>query len=157
MLILNFCSRWNKLRIKTPKNEQVEDSQSLKKELDETQILIAEDEGELLSLFDTYVSSLGINVDLASSGENAIDCFLDNIKNNRHYDAIVLDTHLSNPSGLDVAKRIRTEKPDQKIVLVTTSPKEYLPSECLETAGIKDSDILTIPFKMSQLGAILKN
>jgi DNA-binding response OmpR family regulator len=98
-----------------------------------------------------------MNTEIANSGEKAMDCFFGSMKKNRPYDAIILDTHLSNPSGLDVAKRIRREKPDQKLVIVTTSPKEYLPSECLETARIKDKDILTMPFRISKLGLVLKN
>lgn len=94
---------------------------------------------------------------MASSGEKALDCFFASMKNNRPYDTIILDTHLSNPSGLDVAKRIRREKPDQKLVLVTTSPKEYLPSACLEIAGINERDVLIMPFRMSKLGTVLKN
>jgi len=75
-----------------------------------------------------------MNTEIANSGEKAMDCFFGSMKKNRPYDAIILDTHLSNPSGLDVAKRIRREKPDQKLVIVTTSPREYLSSECLKTA-----------------------
>jgi CheY-like chemotaxis protein len=64
---------------------------------------------------------------------------------------------LSNPSGLDVAKRIRSENPDQKIVLVTTTPKKYLSEECLRTAAIKEKDILTMPFKLANLAMVLRN
>ena len=103
------------------------------------------------------MSSLGINAEIVSSGEKALDSFYVSIKKDRPYDTIIVDTHLSNPSGLDVAKRIRREKPDQKLVIVTTSPKEYLPSECLKTAGIKDRDILTMPFRMCNLETVLKN
>ena len=157
MLTLIFYSRWNILSAKTPQNKQIENSQSLEKELDKKEILIAEAEDELHWLSSTYMSSLGMNAEIANSGEKAMDCFFGSMKKNRPYDAIILDTHLSNPSGLDVAKRIRREKPDQKLVIVTTSPKEYLPSECLQTAGIKDKDILTMPFRISKLGHVLKN
>jgi hypothetical protein len=64
---------------------------------------------------------------------------------------------LYNLSGPDAAKSIRREKPDQKLGIVTTSPKEYLPSECLKIARIKDKDILTMPFRISKLGLVLKN
>ena len=69
----------------------------------------------------------------------------------------MLDTHLHNTSGLDVAKKIRSEKPDQKLVLVTTTPKEYLPRECLNTARIEDKYILTMPFRLSNLVTALIN
>lgn len=127
------------------------------RELEQTQILIAESENELLTLFNTYLCSLGMRTDATNNGHEAIDRFLKSKEKGRPYDAIVLDTHLFGPSGLDVAKRIRSEKPDQKLVLVTTTPKEYLPAECLETAGIKDSDILTMPFKLSKLVTVLEN
>jgi CheY-like chemotaxis protein len=127
------------------------------KELERSQILIAESENDLLTLFRDYLSSLGAKTETARSGHEAIEQFLNSEKNERPYDVIVLDTHLLNPSGLDIAKRIRSQKPNQKLVLITTSPKEYLPSECLAVAGIKDKDIFTMPFRMTQLGTVLKN
>lgn len=159
MLSLNLCSRWNILSIETPEKNQAEESQSLRGEevVEQKQILVAEDDDELLWLFRTYLSSLGINAEIASNSEKVMDCFFNSMKKRKPYDAIIIDTHLSNPSGLDVAKRIRREKPDQRLVLVTTSPREYLPSECLQTARIKDGDILTMPFRMSRLETALKN
>ena len=132
-------------------------SQMGNKGLEQSQILIAESEIDLLTLFREYLSSLGAKTEIASSGHEAIEQFLNREENERPYDVIVLDTHLLNPSGLDIAKRIRSQKPNQKLVLITTSPKEYLPSECLESSGIKDKDILTMPFRMTQLGIVLKN
>ncbi len=129
----------------------------VKKESGQVRILIAESENELVLLFNTRLSSLGIHTEIANSGNDVIDCFIESKEKGRPYDAILLDTHLLNPSGLDVAKRIRSEKPDQKLVLVTTTPKENLPAECLKTAQIKDADILTMPFKLSKLVKVIKD
>jgi len=137
--------------------KQVIDAQFLmKKELEQMQILIAEAESELLFLFRTYLSSLGMSIKTANTGHKTLEYFLDSMKKERPYNAIVLDTHLDNPSGLDIAKRIHSEKPEQTLVLVTTTPKEYLPAESLKAAGIKDKDILTMPFKLSKLATALK-
>ena len=137
--------------------KQVIDAQFLmKKELEQMQILIAEAESELLFLFRTYLTSLGMRIKTANTGHETLEYFLDSMKKGSQYNAIVLDTHLDNPSGLDVAKRIHSEKPEQTLVLVTTTPKEYLPAESLKTAGIKDKDILTMPFKLSKLVTALK-
>jgi CheY-like chemotaxis protein len=54
------------------------------KELDKLQILIAESENELVSLFEAYLSLLGMNVEKASSGEKALDCFLESKKRIDH-------------------------------------------------------------------------
>jgi DNA-binding response OmpR family regulator len=138
-------------------DEQASEAQSLDMELEQIQILIAESETELVSLFETYLSSVGVSAKIANTGDAAIDFFFVSKKNDKSFDAILLDTHLSNPSGLDVAKKIRSEKPDQKLVIITTTPKEHLPKDCLKTAGIKDKDILTMPFRMSELLTALKN
>ena len=138
-------------------DKQVEDAHSLNKVKEQLQILIAESESDLLTLFREYLSSLGMKTETASSGHEAIEQFVISEENERPYDAIVLDTHLLNPSGLDVAKKIRSQKPDQKLVLITTSPKENLQQECLKTAGILDKDVLAIPFRMSKLKSVLKN
>ena len=139
------------------RNKPVRDTRVLNKELEQIQILIAESENELISLFEAYLSSLGVKTEIANSGEKALGCFLDSKKKESPYDAIMLDTHLHNTSGLDVAKKIRSEKPDQKLVLVTTTPKEYLPRECLNTARIEDKYILTMPFRLSNLVTALIN
>jgi CheY-like chemotaxis protein len=146
------CSRNGYLR-----GEQVIDAQFLlKKELEQVQILIAVAESELLILFRTYLSSFGMCIKTANSGHEALDYFNDSKWKEKPYNAIILDTHLDNPSGLDVANRIYLEKPDQKLVLITTTPKEYLPAEDIKTAGIKEKDILTMPFKLSTLVTALK-
>jgi two-component system, OmpR family, response regulator len=127
------------------------------KGLEQSQILIAESESELRVLFREYLSSIGIRTETVNSGHGAIEHFLKSKENKKAYDVVVLDTHLHGPSGLDVAKKIRSQKPDQKLVLVTTTPKENLPKECLEAARIKEEDILTMPFKLSKLVSVLKN
>jgi two-component system, OmpR family, response regulator len=71
-------------------------------------------------------------------------------KNGRTYNAIVLDTHSDNPSGLDVAKRIHS-KSRPKDGNSYNDTKEYLPFDCLKTTGIKDNEILTMPFEVSRL------
>lgn len=138
-------------------NNTVIDSKGFKNELEQTQVLIAEAENELLVLFREYLSSLGLHTDTVDRGDEALNRFINRKNTQRPYDVIVLDTHLHDSSGLDIAKRIRSEKPDQKIVLVTTTPKQNLPTDCLKTAGIKERDILTMPFRLSKLVSVLKN
>ena len=157
LLNILLYTRWNILSSNFLQNKQVGDAHPPNKEKEQIQILIAESESELLLLFKDYLSSLSMKTETVSSGHEAIYQFLKSKENKRPYDAILLDTHLYSPSGLDVAKKIHLEKPDQKLVLVTTTPKEYLPKECLKTAGITERDILTMPFKLSKLVEVLKN
>ena len=86
--------------------------------------MIAESENVLLTLFREYLSSLGVKAETVRGGLEAIEQFLSSEETQRPYDVIVLDTHLLIPSDLDIAKRVRSQKPDQKLVLITTSPKK---------------------------------
>lgn len=137
-------------------SEQIRATRGVNKEKERLQILIAEPEKELLWLFSACLTSLAVNIKEVSSGHQAIKHFLKSVENKRPYDAIILDTHLYNPSGLAVAKRIHSEKPDQQIVLVTTTPIEKLKQECLKIAGLGEKDILTMPFRLSKLISALK-
>ncbi len=127
------------------------------KESEQLQILIAESDSDLLTLFKEYLSSLGVKTETATSGHEAIEQFLKSKENKRPYNAIVLDTHLHNLSGLEVAEKIRSEKPDQKVVMITTTPRKYLSEKYLRTARLEDKDILSIPFNLSKLANVLKN
>ncbi len=127
------------------------------KESEQLQILIAESDSDLLKLFKEYLSSLGVKTETATSGQEAIEQFLKSKENKRPYNAIVLDTHLHNLSGLEVAEKIRSEKPDQKVVMITTTPRKYLSEKYLRNARLEDKDILSIPFNLSKLANVLKN
>jgi two-component system, OmpR family, response regulator len=157
MLTLLFYSKWDILNSDSLQNKQEESTESLNQDVEQIKILIAESENDLFLLYSAYLSSLGIKVQTAGNGQEAIEQFLKSKMNKLPYNAIVLDTHLDNPDGLDVAKRIRSQKPDQKVVLVTTTPKENLQQQCLKTAGIKDRDILTMPFRKSKLVSVLND
>lgn len=117
--------------------------------LKQTRILIAESEPEILLLFKVYLDSLGIESITADNGEKALSTFLQSKEEGKNYDAVVLDTHLKEQEGLEVAKKIRENDNRQRIILVVTKMKEQLPKEKLQSTAIKDSDILVMPFRLS--------
>jgi DNA-binding response OmpR family regulator len=45
----------------------------------------------------------------------------------KSHDAIVMDTHLDSPCGLEVAKKTRSKKDGPKVVLVIKIPRENIP------------------------------
>jgi two-component system, OmpR family, response regulator len=140
-----------------PDKNQLNQENSILRVANETKILIGEADNDLLMLFRDYFSALGMTSVTAGSGRETLDWFIASQRKERPYDFIMLDTHLSNPSGLEIAKRIRREKPDQKLVMITTTPKENLPQECLKIARLEEKDIFTIPFKLSKLLEVLEN
>jgi DNA-binding response OmpR family regulator len=127
------------------------------KELKQARFLIAESEPEILSLFKTYLDSFGVESVTVDNGNQALETFLQGKNEGNEYDAIVLDTHLKGKTGLDLAKAIRERDSPQKIILVTTSMKEQLPKEDLQSAAIDEKDILVMPFALSRLSNLLIN
>ena len=143
-----------------PENKQVierENIQSLlrRKELEQARFLIAESEKELQSLFKPYLDLIGAESEIVDDGNRALSTFLQNKNEGKNYDAVVVDTHLKGKKGLDVAKKIRQSDHSQKIVLVTTSMKEQLPKEELQSASIDEKDILVMPFALSRLSKMI--
>ena len=140
-------------------SNKIEDSKSnnsLSKEFGSTKILIAEPEPDLLSLFKTFLETLGVRSATVADGEAALEVFLEKENKGRPYDVVVLDTHLKGLGGLDLAKKIHDIKPTQRILMVTTTPVEYLPKNVLRSAMIDEEDILTMPFKLSDFISRLK-
>jgi two-component system, OmpR family, response regulator len=124
--------------------------------LEPAQILIAEPEPDILSLFKAFLETLGIRSATVADGETALEVFLEKENKGRPYDVVVLDTHLKGLGGLDLAKIIRDKSPAQRIILVTTTPMEYLPKSALKSAMIDEGDILTMPFRLSSFISRLK-
>lgn len=133
-----------------------EDSiKGISKELKQTRILLAESEPEILLLFKTYLDSLGIESVTVDDGDKAVETFLQSKNKGKHYDAVVIDTHLKGTLGLEAAKKIRENDRSQRIILLTTTLKEQLSKEKLQSTAIEERDILVKPFKLSNLRQLL--
>ena len=139
----------NKVKASKPNN-------SLSKEFEPAQILIAEPEPDILSLFKTFLETLGVRSATVADSEAALEVFLEKENKGRPYDVVVLDTHLKGFGGLDLAKKIHDISPTQRIFMVTTTPIEYLPKNVLSSAMIDEKDILTMPFRLSDFISRLK-
>ncbi len=122
---------------------------SLSKESESDQILIAEPEPDILSLFKAFLETLGVRSATVADGQAALKVFLEKENKGRPYDVVVLDTHLKGLGGLDLAKMIHDINPTQRIIMITTTPMEHLPQNVLKSAMIDEEDILTMPFRLS--------
>lgn len=141
---------------KSNKFEDGKPTNSLTKEFELAHILIAEPEPDILSLFKTFLETLGVRSVTVTDGEAALEIFLEKENKGRPYDVVVLDTHLKDLGGLDLAKMIHDISPTQRIIMVTTTPKEYLSENVLRSAMINEEDILIMPFRLSDLISRLK-
>ena len=118
-------------------------------------ILIVESEPDIRLLFKTYLELVGAESITADDGDKAISIFQEDKNQGRNYDVVLIDTHLKGRLGLDVAKKIYSKSPNQRIVLLTTYMREELSQAALDSAAINDKDILVMPFKLAQLRTVL--
>ena len=83
-------------------------------------------------------------------------CIEDNNENNNNdYDIFIVDTHLHDISGFEVARKICDRLPHKRIILTTTYSLGNI-SSMIDSIGIKSQDVLFKPFSYSDLVSILK-
>ena len=125
-------------------------------------ILIAEPEPDIRVLYSLFTKRYGFSisdVSIVESGNKCLDIiFSDTAEdndNNNEYDVIILDTHLHDISGFEVAKKIRDRLPHKRIILTTTYSLDNI-SNMIDSIDIKNQDVILKPFLFSKLFSILK-
>jgi CheY-like chemotaxis protein len=142
--------------------QSTEENQQKKKERKPKRILIAEPEPDIQFLYSLFAKQYGFSisdVDIVENGNKCLEIIHSSTKNNNDndndYDIIILDTHLHDISGFEVARKIRDRLPHKRIILTTTYPLDNI-NNMIESIGIKSQDVLFKPFIFSELFSILK-
>ncbi len=123
-------------------------------------ILIAEPEPDIRVLYSLFTKQFDFSisdVSIVENGNKCLEILLSNTaddNNNNDYDIIILDTHLPDISGFEVARKIRDRLPHKKIILTTTHSLANI-SNIIDSIGIKSEDVILKPFNF-ELFSILK-
>jgi CheY-like chemotaxis protein len=124
----------------------------LDSEKNKKSILVAESDTDILSLLEVYLNSMGYDYDTVNSGDKVLDYVLnDKSSVKKNYDIVLLDTHLKELPGLLVANEIRKRNSRQRIMIMSTTPRDQLPYELIKSAMVDDNDVFTKPFRLSEL------
>ena len=142
-------------------NESTENQK--KKEKKPKRILIAEPNPDIQFLYSLYTKLYGFSISDVKVVQNGNKCLEiihssreDNKNNNNNdYDIVIVDTHLPDISGFEVARKIRDRLPHKRIILTTTYSLDNI-SSILDSIGIKSQDVILKPFSYSYLVSILK-
>jgi DNA-binding response OmpR family regulator len=97
---------------------------------------------------------------MVESGNKCLEIVFSNTDNNNNnnnndYHIIIIDTHLHDISGFEVARKIRDRLPHKKIILITTYSLDNM-SNIIDSIGIKSEEVILKPFNFSELYSILK-
>ncbi|MGZ5547041.1 MAG: response regulator [Nitrososphaeraceae archaeon] len=122
-------------------------------------ILIAEPNSDIQFLYSLFTKEYGFSISDVNMVENGNKCLevicYTKYNNNNDYDLIILDTHLRDISGFEVARKIRDRLPHKRIILTTTYSLENI-SDIIDSIGIKREDVILKPFSFSELISIIE-
>ena len=133
------------------------------KEKKPKRILIAEPDSDIHVLYSLFTKQYGFSISDVKVVQNGNKCLEiihssrndNNNKENNDYDIFIVDTHLSDISGFEVARKIRNRLPNKRIILTTTYSLDNI-SSMIDSIGIKSQDVLFKPFSYYDLVSILK-
>ncbi|HET6990205.1 MAG TPA: response regulator, partial [Bacteroidia bacterium] len=116
--------------------------------MDKIHILWADDEIDLLKPHILFLKEKGYEVSTATSGNDAIDLISKN-----DFDIVFLDENMPGLSGLETLTRIKNQKNDIPVVMITKSEEENLMEDAI---GSKIADYLIKPVNPNQILLALK-
>jgi two-component system, cell cycle sensor histidine kinase and response regulator CckA len=112
-------------------------------------VLFVDDEARITQMAEQVLRSQDFDVTALTSAVRALAAFL---ADPRQFDAVVLDHTMPELSGLELAQRISSIRPELPIVLLSGFA-EGLSRAALQTAGV--ARCLPKPLPLSQLGELL--
>jgi DNA-binding response OmpR family regulator len=116
--------------------------------MQETNILWADDEIDLLKPHILFLNEKGYKIKTVTNGSDALEQFkLD------HFDLVFLDENMPGLTGLETLGQIKSINPDVPIVLITKNEEEYLMEDAI---GFKIDDYLIKPVNPRQILLTIK-
>ncbi|GLX76892.1 DNA-binding response regulator [Thalassotalea insulae] len=112
-------------------------------------VLVVEDDQDIAQLLRVNLEELSLVVDVCTDGEQALHQLMEN-----DYQLLILDIMLPGISGLDVCRKIRQQKPEQVIMMLTSRNSELDRVLGLELGA---DDYMTKPFSIRELQARVRS
>ncbi|MFN3639148.1 MAG: PAS domain S-box protein [Chloroherpetonaceae bacterium] len=116
----------------------------------EETLLIVEDEPFMRTLLAKMLRTKGYSVLEAADGEEALTLFE---KQKKQIDLVLTDMGMPNIDGYELLKKLRCMKENIKIVVMTG----YIDSEQTEKLAQEKVDIISKPFDMAEMSAVIRN
>ena len=113
-----------------------------------TSIMVVDDDQDLAEMLGIVLNGVGMEVDLVSRGDEAIEIF-----RNSQPDLVLLDIMLPGTDGIEVCKEIRKQSTRVPIVMLTAKSDTHDIVRGLEAGA---DDYMVKPFKPSELVARIR-
>lgn len=116
-------------------------------------ILVMDDEAALRQLLQRMLNHFGCDVELASSGEEAVEIYRDAFESDYPFDIIIVDLVVSEGmGGIETVEQIRKFDKNVKVIVASGHLTDSIIDE-IESGRFNGS--LPKPFKMDELEAVL--
>lgn len=120
-------------------------------EIMKKRVLVVDDEKEILAILKRFLIRIGYEPFTTDSWETAMEHFYE-----ESFDLAVLDVHMPERDGFQIAKEMKTAKPEQKILIFTGLD----PSEAygyLSHADVEVDDLLYKPFCFRKMQRVIEH
>ena len=114
----------------------------------EKKVLVVDDEAIICLNLEKIIRDEGHKATSAQTGKEASE-----LLNSGDYDLIFLDLELPDISGVEILKGIKTNKPDQNVIIITGFPDSELMDQALNLSPIS---VVKKPFKKDQIQMLMK-
>jgi DNA-binding response OmpR family regulator len=114
-----------------------------------TKILIVDDESDLLEMYVDFLSSEGLKVSAASSGEDA----LEKLKSEGPFDLIISDSNMGKISGFDLFNKIKAESDVLPLFYLSTGDVSIDEKDLINKGMTR---LLIKPFDLDEIVAKIK-
>lgn len=104
-------------------------------------VMIVDDEADILTVFKSYLTSDGYNVEAFSDSYNALQSFARSEP--RHYDLVILDIRMPTINGLQLYQRFKAVDPYIKVIFLSALEATEELVSILD--GVKTVDVLRKP------------
>ena len=101
-------------------------------------VLIVDDDGGNLNFVKRILEAQGYTTVVAYDGVKGLEKFQE--KENGFFDAVLSDWQMPNMTGTEMVERIRRVTPDQKIVMMSSDPKQVV--QILKNIGLTDIPVI---------------
>ena len=115
--------------------------------MNNTQILVVDDEPDLRTLYELTLLREGFRVEAAGSVREACQ-----LLSERRFDVIITDMRLPDGMGLELLQRIRSEKRTERCVVITAYGSAENAVECQKAGAF---DYLTKPVDLKQFRTVI--
>lgn len=112
-------------------------------------VLIVEDELDIATLIKVHLTELDLDAEICGHGDLALKMAL-----NQDFDLVILDVMLPGTNGLDICRELRSAKPLQAIMMLTSRTSETDRVLGLELGA---DDYLSKPFSIRELQARVRS